>query len=332
MARSKTSANAVLYYEAGQEHSAMAALTDSGDHKNFTSGDALWSGASGKEPDVKPDGLATGGAVSTADSGSNDVVDVAALTCYLAGVLTSVAASSDFAITRPASDVAKVNSITVDDTGTLTEVAGTDSTDSNFSETRGEQGGPPYIPVGSIQIAQVRLTTSAAAVITASEIKQVVGTHQERWDRPLWDINYTDGEVDFYSALPAIHTGDVTKGVYAEYYTPTMAEAPNAYDFVPPENSHSVSSEQVYGGTVGSTSSSLNQGSFSMKMQDGISDPILAAADDTRWFKFLQDRLQTGRYVVCQGKLGLARSFPAGANVEGSFTISATEKAQNVTS
>ena len=332
MARSKTSANAILYYEAGQEFSAMAALSDSGDHKKFTSGDGLWSGASGKEPDVKPDGLATGGEVSTADSGSNDVVDVAALTCYLAGVETSVAASADFSITRPASDVAKVNSITVTSAGALSEVEGTDGSDGTFSAERGAAGGPPYIPEGSIEIAQVRLTTSAAAVITASEIKQVVGTHCERYDMPLFDINYTGGEVDFYSALPAIHTGDVTKGVYAEYYTPTMAEAPNAYDFVPPENSHSVSSEQVYGGTVGATSSSLNQGSFSMKMQDGISDPILSAVDDTRWFKFLQDRLQTSRYVVCQGVLGLARSFPAGANVEGSFTISATEKAQNKTS
>ena len=61
MARSKTSANAILYYEAGQELTSMTELTDSGDHKKFTSGDALWSGASGKEPDVKPDGLATGG-------------------------------------------------------------------------------------------------------------------------------------------------------------------------------------------------------------------------------------------------------------------------------
>ena len=141
----------------------MAALSDSGDHKKFTSGDGLWSGASGKEPDVKPDGLATGGEVSTADSGSNDVVDVAALTCYLAGVETSVAASADFSITRPASDVAKVNSITVTSAGALSEVEGTDGSDGTFSAERGAAGGPPYIPEGSIEIAQVRLTTAAAA-------------------------------------------------------------------------------------------------------------------------------------------------------------------------
>lgn len=330
MARAKTSANAILYYEAGQTLVEMAELTDSGDHKNFTSGDSFWSDASGKQPDVKPNGVATGGTVSVADSGSDDVVDIAALTCYLAGVETSVSASTDFSIARGVGDGYKICSITVNSSGTLVEVEGSEGTE--FSSTRGASGGPPYIPVGSIEIAQVRMTSTTAAEITASEIKQVVGTHRERYDYPLFEINYADGEVDFYSAIPAIHTGDLAKGVYAEYYTPVFGEIPNAYDFVPPETSHSVSSEQVYGGTVGSSSSSLNQGSFSVKAQDGISDNFLSAQDDTRWFKFVQDRLVTDKYVACQGVLGTSRSFPAGDSVEVSCTISASEAAQNITS
>lgn len=331
MARSKTAANAILYFESGQTLSEMAALSDSGDHKNFTSGDSFWSGADGKEPVVRPDGLLTGGDVTTPDSDTNDVVDVAALTCYLAGTLTEVSASTDFSVTRPTSDVAKIVSITVNDTGSLAEVTGTDGADTSFSSERGADGGPPYIPVGSVEIAQIKMTSSAAAVITDDMIYQVPGTHQERYDYPLWDEDWTNGEVDFLSAIPAIHTGDEPKGVYAEYYTPIFAEVPNSYDFVPPETSHSVSSEQVYGGTIGSTSSSLNQGSFSAKLQNGVDDNMLGAQDDTRWFKFFPDRLVTSKYVACQGKVGFARSFPAGSNIEVSATISATEKAINKT-
>jgi len=328
--RSKTAANAILYYESGQELVEMAALTDSGDRTVFESGDKFWSGASGKEPVVRPDGLVTGGKVSEAASGSNDVVDVAALTAYLAGVLEEVAANADFAITRPASDVAKISSITVDDTGTLVEVGGSEATDTSFSSTRGAGGGPPYIPVGSIEIAQVRMTSSVAAVITSSQIFQVPGTHQERWDYPLWNENWTKGEVEFLTALSAIHTGDEPKGVYAEYYTPIFAEVPNASAFVPPENSHSVSSEQVYGGTVGSSSSSLNQGSFTARLQSGVDDGILNMKNQICWFKFFPDRLVTNKYVACQGILGIERSFPAGENIQASCTISATEEAESI--
>lgn len=326
--RAKTAANAILYIELGQTLVEMAALSDSGDHKNFESGDMFWSGVGGKEPVVRPDGLITGGEVTTPDSGTDDVVDVAALTCYLAGVKKSVAANTDFAITRGTTDGYVINSITVDDTGTLTEVTGTEST--AFSTERGAAGGPPYIPVGSIEIAQVRLSSISAAVITSSEIFQVPGTHQERFDHPLWDENWTQGEVDFLSALPAIHTGDVAKGVYAEYYLPIFSEVPNASDFVPPENSHSVSSETVYGGTVGSSSASLNQGSFTARLQSGVDDGILSMKNQICWFKFLPDRLVTGKYVACQGILGISRTFPAGGNIQAECTISATEEAESI--
>jgi hypothetical protein len=330
MPRAKTAANGVLYYEAGQDYQEMTELTDSGDQTTFQSDDSFWSDADGYEPTVRPNGLVSGGTVSVADSGSNDVVDIAALTCYLAGTLTSVSASTDFDISRGTGDGYKVCSITVTSAGALAEVEGTEGTE--FSETRDANGGPPLIPVGSIEIAQVRLDSTSAAAITASEIKQVVGTHCERYDYPLWDIDYTNGEVAFLAALSAIHTGSAAKKVYAEYYTPTWSEVPSAYDFVPPENTHSVSSEQVYGGTVGSSSKSLGQGSFSCKLQTGVDDNILAAQDDTRWFKFLPNRSVTGKYVACQGVVGISRQFPAGTSIQADCTISASEAATNITS
>jgi hypothetical protein len=336
-----TAEQAKLQYEAGQSSTAMTLLTNSGDETTFTSAATLWSGRSGYAPVVRVNGLLTGGLVTVDNGGANNVVDVAALTCNLAGVVTSVSAGS-VSITRPATAVAKVNSVTVDSTGTLAMVAGTDSATTAFSETRGAAGGPPLIAVGSIEIAQVRVISDTAAAIAASEIFQVVGLHQERADFPLYDINYgptivdgvqtkAGGSVTFISALPEIHTGPVPKRVYASYATPIFADVALASDFVPPETSNSVTSTQVYGTTIGAASSTLNQGSFTAYLTNGITDALVQLKNATLWFKFYADRY-AAPYMLTQGKLGIARTFPVADQVQAACTISATVAAVEISS
>lgn len=119
---------------------------------------------------MSKDGLISGGAVTPAASGQVDKVDTAALTCMLASTVEHVLATVNKAITRPATNVAKVNSITVNSSAAIAVVAGTDGTTTAFSETRGAAGGPPILPAGSIEIAQVRVTSAASAVITSGQI------------------------------------------------------------------------------------------------------------------------------------------------------------------
>lgn len=314
--------NAKLQYEAGQTAYAMSALTDSGDATTFTSSAAHFSRKSGYAPDVRPNGVITGGEIIPAVSGTNDLVDVAALTCYLAGVKTTVAADIDVAITRPATAVAKVNSITITSAGAVAVVAGTDGASTTFSETRDAAGGPPLIPVGSIEIAQVRLTSNTAAAIASSEIFAVVGQHLERYDYPLYTIAYDVGDVVFSSALAKIHTGSVAKKVYASYAAPIFADLADVTDFVPAETSHSVSSTQVYGRAIASSSSSLGQASFTAMLANGIGDALVTLKNHILWFKFFPDRYATP-YILTQGKLGIGRTFPAGDHIQASCTISA---------
>lgn len=321
-----TAENAKLEYEAGQNAVAMSALTDSGTQTIFTSASSLWSGRSGYAPVVRPNGLVSGGALSV--SATNNVINVAALTCNLAGVVTSVAGTTA-TITRPATNVAKVNSITINNSGAVAVVAGTDGASTTFSETRAAAGGPPLIPVGSIEIGQVRVTTSTAAVVTSAQLFAVVGLHVERADYPLYNINYNTGSVEFLAALPAIHTGSLPKGVYASYASPIFSEISLASDFVPPETSHSVSSTQIYGTTLGATSSTLNQGSFTAYLNNGVSDGLVSQKNQTLWFRFYPDRYQTS-YLLTQGKLGIGRTFPAGDQIQASCTISASATAIEV--
>ncbi|MDF1577675.1 MAG: hypothetical protein P1P81_04425 [Desulfobulbales bacterium] len=332
------SENAEVYYEGGQTPVQMTALTDDGDHISFNSSGSLWSKKSGFEADVKPNGLANGGAVSAAASGTNNLVDVAALTCYLAGVLTSVNAAADSAITRATAPAThKTSSVTITAAGAVAIVAGTDGT--AFSETRAAAGGPPLIPVGSIEVAQVRLSSNTAAAIAAAEIFDTIGTHTERWDYPTWEEKEVRTDIrvlgvagiDFASALPLSHTGAVPKAVYASWNEPDFVKVPESVDFVPPETSHSTSSKQIYSKTKASVSSSIGQGSFTALLKDGISDNILGEKNETLWFKFVQDSNKTP-YIICNGKLGISRTFPAGDDTQAACTVSPEEAAVEVIS
>ncbi|HET56888.1 MAG TPA: hypothetical protein ENN35_00415 [Deltaproteobacteria bacterium] len=334
--------NAILEYEAGQNAVSMAALTDTGDHKTFLSSDELWSDKAGYEAQVRPNGLETGGAVTPAASGSDDVVDVAALTCYLAGVNTNVAADTDKSITRGSTHNFTRHSVTVTSAGAIAVIDGTEG--ESFSDTRGAAGGPPWIPTGSIEIAQIHISDKTPAPIAADEIKQVPGIHREMYSYPTWVENRIAVEnsvigyagVTFNAALPLIHSDDAgstkaAKKVCASYATPEFAEIPNAYDFVRPATSYTVNSTQVYGGTVGSASRSLGGGSFSFSCRDGITDSLFAEEGSNLWFKFRPHRLKTPA-IFCQGILGIKESFPAGDAISAECTISAEQEGKRVIS
>lgn len=321
-----TAESAKLQYEAGQSSTAMTLLTNSGDETTFTSAATLWSRRSGFAPVVRPNGLLTGGVI-TPHASDNDKVNVAALTLHLNGVVTTVNAGTATITRGVSSDTHSITSITINSSGSIAAVAGTDGT--AFSETRGAAGGPPLIAVDSVEIGQVRTTSVSAGLVTAAEVFQVVGTHQERADFPLFNINYGSGSVTFLSALPEIHTGPVPKRVYASYAAPIFSDVQLASDFVPPETTHSVTSTQVYGTTLGSSSSTLNQGTFTAYLQNGVSDALVSLKNQELWFRFYPDRYAAS-YILAQGKLGIARTFPAGDNIAAACTISASAAATEV--
>ena len=150
--------------------------------------------------------------------------------------------------------------------------------------------------------------------------------HRENATFPQYEIDDADGSIMFLSALSAIHTGPVGKQVYASYATPIFAEVALADQFVPPETTHSVSSTQIYNTTLGSSSSTLNQGSFVAYLQDGVTDNLIVLKDEKLWFRFHPNRYNTG-HILCKGKLGIGRVFPADDNMLANCTISAESAA-----
>jgi hypothetical protein len=321
----------IIRYEAGQTAYPFEAMTDSGDATTFSASFAPVSNAAGAEPVIAPYGLLTGGAITA--TGTNDQVAVAALTASMAGATGADAdgvvsvAGGNLSIARGATtDTHRITSITVNSSGALAAVNGTAST--AFSETRGAAGGPPFIPVGSIEIGQVRVTSTTAAVVLASEINAVAGLHLERSDYPVYQFNYATGEVTFSEDLPLIHTGSVAKKVYIKGSTPLFAPVPNTSDWVPAESTYSINSTDTYDGPVGSSSASLGQASFNAILRDGITDSLLSKKGQNIWFEFRPDRDKSVPKQLTQGILGVARTFPAGG---GNFTAACTVTPRDAT-
>lgn len=320
-----TAENAKLQYEAGQTATAMSALSTS-EGLTYTSGASLWSKKSGYAPVVRPNGLLTGGAVTPGSS--NNVVNVAALTLNLNGVVTSVNAGTA-TITRPSTAVSKVCSITINNSGSIAVVAGTDGSTTAFSETRAAAGGPPLIPTTSVEIAQVRVTTNTAGLIASAEIFQTIGVHQEYASYPPYEIDHRNGQVVYSAANASIHTGPVPRAVFASYAVPIFSDVPRASDVVLPETTYSLTSTQVYGGTIGSSSRTLNQGSFTAYLDDGITDPLVGQKGFNLWFRFYPDRYKSS-YALAQGILGISRTFPVADTVQAACTINAEAAAVEV--
>ena len=315
----------IIRYESGQTQYPFEDMTDAGARIVFGASFAPVSNVSGSEPIVAPYGLLTGGAI-TPNTGTDDEVSVAALTVMAPGMTGADAngvvavSAGDVAISRGATtDTHRITSITVAEDGTLTAVPGVDHT--AFSETRGADGGPPFIPVGSIEIGQVRVTSVAAADVVAGEIYVVPGLHRELSDYPVYDLNFATGEVTFADTLPAIHTGGVAKKVYIKGATPLFAPIGRTSDWVPAEATYSISSTDTYDGPVGSASSSLGQASFTAILKDGVTDPVVGLKGNNLWFEFRPDRDKTVPKQLTQGIFGVSRTFPAGG---GSFSAACT--------
>lgn len=321
----------VIEIEAGQNVHDWEATVDSGDHTLFGASFFPISRVNGN-PSVAPYGVLTG-LVVTVDSGTNDSVSVSAGTVMAPGMTGAaadgkVAISADTAtITRGVStDTHNITSITVNSSGAIAAVSGTDST--AFSETRGAAGGPPFIPVGSIEIAQVRTTSVTAAEVTASEIKAVPNSHREMSTFPVYSINYATGDITFSQALPLIHTGGVPKAVYIKGESPEFAALGYAADWQPAQQSHSVSSTDTYDGAIGSSSSSLGQASFAVQGDDGITDLVATLKNTNLWVKYIPNNDASYPYQLTQGLLGISWTSPAGS---GKINISCTLSADQAT-
>ena len=323
----------IVQYEAGQTAYPLEAMTNSGDNTTFEASFSPWSDVAGKEPVIRPNGLLTGGAITPRTGTSQeDEVSVAALTAWIAGLEVSTGPTTVVAARGASSNTHMITSVVVLANGTIDKQAGTAHTE--FSEVRGDPGGPPAILAGSIEIGQIRLTSVDSAFVAAAEIFTVPGTHVELASYPVFASDFGLGTVTFSEALPTIHAAGATKLIYVSGSVPSFAALANVADWVPSETTYSVSSEDTYDGPIGAASSSLGQASFTaLGLKDGITDPVVVQKGTRLWFRFRPDRDKSAPYQLTQGILGVSRTFPAsGGSFSASCTITSEKESLDVAS
>jgi hypothetical protein len=304
----------------------LAVMTKQTNTDYIYPGVSLWSQYEVASPDIRPNGVASGLNI-TPTSGTNNSVSISAGTVYLGGVLTTVS-EDDAAVTRATTGTHLISSITITSVGAIAVIAGTEST--AFSESRGVAGGPPWIPSGSIEVGQVRLTSATAGVVVLAEIYANINQHREHYDYPGWDV-YSLGNADiaafirFYEQPVAIHSDDsgvtqAAKKIYAQVYEPSLIAIGKSSNFVPGEKTWSFSSQSIYDGTVDSESASKTQGTFDVYLNDGITDSFLSVCrDNVCVIKFYPDKTKTA-YRLEQGRIGVSRSYPSDGAIMATCT------------
>lgn len=258
-----------------------------------------WSAANDLQEVVMPNGVLDGGIVTPGTA--NNTVNVTEITCWLNSAQVVVSASIE-TIIRGTTNGFIVNAITIDNAGALAVVAGTEFT--AFSSTRGAAGGPPYIPVDSVLVAMIYLTSITSSQVLTTEIKQN-GQNKETAQLPTWEVIYSSGTVQFSSALPLIHIGDVPKNVYASYANieilSSFTKLTYTDNFKIPEEIFEKTETAFHDNKkLIDVSSALTGGTFDVtfKQDSGIGSLMSAAKGDKRWLLVYPNQYRSA-YFLC---------------------------------
>lgn len=277
--------NFLLKMENGFVAKAYEAMADSGNHQGYTCTGTRFSLCENDEngidrcPVIAPDGVRNGCYISPAASVQADAFDLSAGTLLIGGAQIAVAASVNHALTRPASGLCRTVSITLTNQGALAVAAGLDG--AVFSATRGAVGGPPWVPVGSIELATVALTGIAGALAETD-----IAFAPEYSHAPEYTVLPYTASIRFVAPLPAVHTGGLPRAVWITWSEPVMA-AMDAILFRPPVTQH-----EIDPATMRPVARRMKPGMARWALSGNAGDLARKAAFGPRLYQFQSDAAQ----------------------------------------
>ena len=265
-------------------------MTGTGDNRTFVCGAASFSlceqdeNGVDRRPVVRPDGLRNGCRIRGASSGISDAVDVSEGSLWIAGAEVAVTASSDITITRPVSGSVKKVSVVANSLGSISLVDGTEG--ANFSDSRGAAGGPPFVDVGKVEIAILKLS-DVSGPISESEIS----FFPEYSFAPSFDLSPHEGKVIFREDLPLIHTEGVSKNIYITYCEPAVAPV-DMFSITPP-----YSRREFDYSFSRLAQSKIQEGRIQISLSGDQSDLLRRIEGSVRLFEFMPDSAGTRKEI-----------------------------------
>ncbi len=178
----------------------------------------IWNMAEAYFPIVRINGISEGCSV-IGDAVTNNV-QITAGKIFVGGVEVTISADATIALTRPAASKYAVVALAAGADGTVDVIKGTDGDALDLSGGYGGAGQKPYVAVDHVCLAYITLYGDTAATVPQEDIYP-----GENANIP-YDIDPMRGLVILGTALELNHTGGVSRGVYAQYYTQQDVMAP----------------------------------------------------------------------------------------------------------
>jgi hypothetical protein len=322
----------VVMFESGQI-AGLPEVLEAQTDKIFTDNKFYWSGAIGKAPKIDPDGVINGLNVVPAESGLADAVDILPGTYNRGGVKRSHSGFKDLVIARGVG-IVRVGDIVMDATDAITSVMGiTSVVRLDHTAAIGISGGPSWLATGTFGLGRIFSKTGAVS-ITVGEIRDNDNQDRDRADSPTWNV-FPYGAADagngkafisFDNAPRKAFSGDGgttvhAKNVWAVTYSVVYTEVKNAKDFVRSMIAGSSSSNLYYDEVINTPSKSLTNGSFTARVDTGMTDLASRAHEDVRTVKHIPDQNRPDIFSVEQGAIFAPNTNPAEGPREATVTI-----------
>lgn len=162
----------------------------------------------GYRPELRVNGVVSGCGVS---GSGNDNIAVAAGVIYVNGAQVTVNEDLTNAVSRPATGKYAQYAVTASSAGAIAITKGTDG-DAVDNSAYGGAGQKPLVATNVVVLRYFTAYSDTAAVIADEDFSEGESANvYYRW-YPL------HGAVRLFTALPLNHTGDVSRGVYIQYY------------------------------------------------------------------------------------------------------------------
>jgi hypothetical protein len=170
----------------------------------------LWNPKTSVKADVRINGVVSGCAVS--GGSSNDNLEVEAGVVNVNGTQVNLSADTSNAVTRGAASKYTVHALCVDNSGTLSVVAGTDGDSLDLTGGFDGAGQKPLVATTLAVIAYAVTYGDTAAPIDSEHI------YAGESANIAYRIDHVRGGIVLFDALEANHTGSIPRGVYAQFY------------------------------------------------------------------------------------------------------------------
>ena len=166
-------------------------------------------------PLIMPNGIKSGGIIEA--NSNTDKIDIANANLYIGGTSLSLSGATGISFTRSTNGAYQWILVSAKALAgsAIVEIITGEGSNSDWNTNYGTaMGSIPYCDTNSIILGYLKLSSTVAGTILASEIEQ---NNSEYAISPSYEIDYLRGFIQLGNTLPLAHTGGLRRKIYCDY-------------------------------------------------------------------------------------------------------------------